>query len=143
MIFLKVRRESLDNYQSFTFRRKRHLCKVLTRDAPRFPCKQNEGSSDNFVMLLKEKKRHVWSIAGNLNWTLNKYYNQSSKTLICYVTLDSDLRNVSLRDFTAEFHQTYLPSDTGNIRGLYHSGESISTLGPWHGPKVVIDSPEW
>ena len=129
-ILLKVRRKSLDNYQSFTFRRKKqHFSKFVTRDAPRFPCKQNGGSSVNFVMLLKEK-RHMWSIAGHLNWTLNKYNNQPSSTLICYVTLDSDLRNVFLRNFTAELHQTYLASDTGNIRALHHSWESISTPGP-------------
>ena len=79
---------------------------------------------------IKRKKRDMWSIAGHLKWTLNEYYNQPSSTLICYVTLDSDPRNVFIRDFTAELHQTYFPSDTENIRGLYHYRESISTPGP-------------
>ena len=78
---------------------------------------------------IKRKKTYV-KYAGHLNWTSNKYYNWPSSTLICYVTLDSDLRNVFLRDFTAELHQTYLPSDTGNIRALHHSGESISNPDP-------------
>ena len=79
---------------------------------------------------IKRKKRDMWSIATNLNWTLNKYYIQPSNMLICYITLDCDVRNIFIRDFTAELHQTYLPSYTENIRGLNHSRESISTPGP-------------